>query len=404
MKFAQWLGKEAFIASALDPEAPLDDLEPLRALVGEARVVAIGENAHHAREFYLLRHRLLRFLVERCGFIWYAFEAPRMESEPVDSWVRGASGDLAELTGTPAMALAHHKEMHDALGWMRARNAAADRPVGFSGVAASVVPELLRVRAHLRRTDPGTLPLLERALTAAYAYHDEHPMRELFNYGALEQSTRDRLSADLSRLLGRMEATTDRGDDALACARGAWQADHLYRDFSGHGLPVGTTALDTSMAETVLRLLDEDPDAKVVLALHNVHLRATPVEHDEPADILPAGYHLRAALGRDYVAIAATGNRGSVACGELNSGEPSGMDLVQRPLPPPEPGSIEAAFAEAAIDDSPLAIADLRAAKVEDAGSFTKFRSQDEFLDAPIFEAFDAVACVPHLRPAGGLR
>jgi erythromycin esterase len=31
-------------------------------------VVGIGESAHYVREFYLLRHRLLRFLVQRCGF------------------------------------------------------------------------------------------------------------------------------------------------------------------------------------------------------------------------------------------------------------------------------------------------------------------------------------------------
>ncbi|PWV84412.1 erythromycin esterase [Prauserella marina] len=400
MEFARWLRQEAFTASALDPEAPLDELESLRALIGEARVVAIGENAHHVREFYLLRHRLLRFLVERCGFTGYVFEAPRVESEAIDSWVRGASGDLAELTGTPAMALTRHGEMHAALAWMRAHNAVAERPVRFAGAVADVVPELRRVRTHLRHTDPGALPLLERALAAACAYQDEYPMRELFNYAALEQSTRDALTADLSRLLGRMEATSAR-TEALARVRAAWHADHLYRDFSGSGLSVGTTALDTAMAETVLRLLDEDPGAKIVLALHNVHLRATPVEHGGPADILPAGYHLRAALGEDYVAIAATGNHGSVACGELNPGQPSGMDVVQRPLPPPEPGSIEAAFAEAAIDDTAaLAIADLRAANVEDAGTYTKFRSQEEFLGAPVFRAFDAVAYVPHLRPA----
>lgn len=52
----------------LDPEAPLDDLEPLRELIGPARVVGIGETAHFVREYGLLRHRLVRFLVERTGF------------------------------------------------------------------------------------------------------------------------------------------------------------------------------------------------------------------------------------------------------------------------------------------------------------------------------------------------
>ena len=52
----------------LDPAAPLDDLEWLDEAIGDARVVAIGESAHGIREFYQLRHRLLRYLVERHGF------------------------------------------------------------------------------------------------------------------------------------------------------------------------------------------------------------------------------------------------------------------------------------------------------------------------------------------------
>lgn len=60
--FADWLGTHATPLTHLDPEAPLDDLEPLRELIGAARVVAIGENSHFITEFSLLRQRILRFL------------------------------------------------------------------------------------------------------------------------------------------------------------------------------------------------------------------------------------------------------------------------------------------------------------------------------------------------------
>jgi hypothetical protein len=38
------------------PAFPLDDLEPLRDLIGSARVVGIGETAHHVREYQQLRN------------------------------------------------------------------------------------------------------------------------------------------------------------------------------------------------------------------------------------------------------------------------------------------------------------------------------------------------------------
>ncbi|MFJ1830542.1 erythromycin esterase family protein, partial [Streptomyces sp. NPDC088178] len=72
--FADWLRTHAVPLTHLDREAPLDDLEPLRAVIGNARVVAIGENSHFIDEFALMRERILRFLVERCGFTVLAFE------------------------------------------------------------------------------------------------------------------------------------------------------------------------------------------------------------------------------------------------------------------------------------------------------------------------------------------
>jgi erythromycin esterase len=65
--FTEWVANHAVTTRSLDPQAPLDDLEPLGELIGDARVVGIGESAHYVREFYLLRHRLLRFLVQ-----WWA--------------------------------------------------------------------------------------------------------------------------------------------------------------------------------------------------------------------------------------------------------------------------------------------------------------------------------------------
>jgi erythromycin esterase len=84
------LSEEAVIPlTTLDPAGLPDDLEWLDQAIGDARVVAIGESAHYNRGFYRLRHRLLRYLVERHGFSAYAMESGFTEGWLTDNWARG---------------------------------------------------------------------------------------------------------------------------------------------------------------------------------------------------------------------------------------------------------------------------------------------------------------------------
>jgi erythromycin esterase len=410
--FANWVTENAIAADSLDPRAPLDDLEPLREVIGDARVVAIGESAHYVREFYLLRHRLLRYLVERLGFTVYALEAPFTEAHAIDAWVQGGPGTVAEIAAVGvAFNQGRSQEMHDHLAWMRAHNSTAAPALRFAGTGVpasggSPLPALDEVGAYLRRSDPDVLPLLEQATELARKYHDTATFKALFRYTTLDHAVQDALSAALSRLLTRMETTgayqrsKHRGQEhatALAHLRGAWYLDQFHRDFAGRGISVEHPhALhDAFMAESVLHLLEEGTqDTRIVVASHNIHIQKTPVKHKGIVPLLPGGYHLAQVLGDDYVAIAVTSNRGRTARVQMDPEHPLGFEVRDLPLPPPADGSVEAAFAT----EPPLVVADLRAAHpgVVDAGSFQRMRMEDYFMDVPVFEAFDAIACVTY--------
>ena len=115
----------------LDPTQPLDDHAWLDKAIGDARVVAIGESAHYNREFYELRHRLLRYLVERHGFSAYAMETGFVEGWLTDDWVRGGDGQLGHVMAngiTSLMGLWTQLRTH--LAWMRQHNRTATHPVG----------------------------------------------------------------------------------------------------------------------------------------------------------------------------------------------------------------------------------------------------------------------------------
>jgi erythromycin esterase len=406
---AEWVADHAITTDSLDPQAPLDDLEPLGELIGDARVVGIGESAHYVREFYLLRHRLLRFLAERCGFTVYAPEAPFSQAQAIDAWIQGGPGTVEEVAAAGvAIDLGRCREFHDQLAWMRAHNRTAARRLRLVGTdvpgsGGSPLPALEQVAAYLRVADPDALPLAEQAIDLVRRYHDPATFTALGRYATLDQAAQDALTATVSRLLARMEAmaawqaSQHRGREhatALWHLRGVWHLDHLHRDVAGRGLAVADAARDDFMAESVLRLLEDGPpELRVVVASHNIHLQKTPITGDDAFGHFPQGYHLAQSLGEDYVAIAATSTGGRTAQIQPDPAHPLGFRVNDLPLPPAAAGSVEAALATQA----PLALTDLRAARtaVGDAESFRRLRMEGYFVDVPVFDAFDAVAHIP---------
>src|SRR4051794_13368482 len=59
-----WLNSHASPVRSLEPQGPLYDLAPLRRVVGDARLVGIGYDAHGTHNITTLHHRAVRFLVE----------------------------------------------------------------------------------------------------------------------------------------------------------------------------------------------------------------------------------------------------------------------------------------------------------------------------------------------------
>ena len=73
------------------------DLEPLRRMIGDARVVSLGEGLHGSAEPLEFRNRLFQFLVERMDFTAIALESGLTESYALDAYVLGGPGDPRQL-------------------------------------------------------------------------------------------------------------------------------------------------------------------------------------------------------------------------------------------------------------------------------------------------------------------
>ncbi|MFB7956232.1 erythromycin esterase family protein [Streptomyces sp. NPDC056045] len=411
--FAEWLGGHAAPLTHLDPEAPLDDLEPLRDLVGDARVVAIGEHSHFIDEFIRLRRRIVRFLVERCGFTVLAFEHGFSEGFALDAWGRGEGTDddlrdhLAEAVPVG---------VDGPLRWIRRHNRTAPSPVRFAGIdipaaGGSLLPALAPVADYLRRIDPDTLPLVQGAMRIAESFAGTSAATAAPAWTRLPVADQDALTSALARLLIRFRAVEPlyvaRGDRrgydiALRRVEGACQADHGFRAmaglFAGNGLTADTSARDVYMAESVRWHLERvEPGARVVLVAHNAHIQKSPISFGGHLTGFPMGQYLHEALGDDYFALGLTSSGGHTAEMVRDERARFGFTIEHTALQPPEPNSIEAAFTAAGTG---LGLADLRRARTEAADPVPvpgpdRIRLQSTFLHTPVLDAFDGILHTP---------
>src|SRR5215472_16773563 len=69
-----WIMHHALPLKTTDPRASLNDVEPLEQIVGNASIVGLGEATHGSHEFFIMKQRLLGFLVEKMGFTMFAME------------------------------------------------------------------------------------------------------------------------------------------------------------------------------------------------------------------------------------------------------------------------------------------------------------------------------------------
>jgi hypothetical protein len=303
--------------SGLDPDAALDELEPLADAIGDARVVAIGESAHFVREFTLARERITRFLAERCGFTVFAFEFGFSEAFAVDRWVQGAGAveDLAQVSETASAWGAG-----DLLGFLRRHNATSDHRLRFVGVdipeaGGSLLPALDPVADFLRDVDLEAVPDLERAIAIAGRFASGSGASAAPAWAQLQASEQDALTATLARLLRRFHALEPvyvaRSDQqayeiALHRLRAAGHADGMFPAmaalFAGTGVPGELSVRDYYMAETVRWHLDHADRAGLPQQPHpeNRGRLQRPVHQSADGSIPRSGPRRRLLRGRTH--------------------------------------------------------------------------------------------------------
>ena len=338
---AEWIRRAAIPLSTPVAGNGFADMAPLKKIVGDARIVALGEATHGTREFFQLKHRMLEFLVTQMGFSIFSMETSMPDAYRVNDFVLKGEGDPAKL-----IHILSTREVRDMALWMREYNESGKGRVEFTGFDMQNPPPAIEiVRDFVAKTDVDYLPALERASEAVP--YPPNPKAAEFKIAAVEW---EKVVTHLASLRPRagLEWAIQNARVVVQCMRA--RALRMTPDES-------MAVRDAAMAANVKWILDQSPGAKIVLWAHNLHVMTSklpPVQgpvKGRPGDSMGAA--LREMYGDQMRVFGFAFNQGSFRAWSQNEGI---RDFTVGPMPA---GSLDATLAASGI---PLFALDLRSA------------------------------------------
>ena len=296
-------------AAAIDAPGGVPPADVLDDLIGDARVVLIGESSHGTHEFYEARAEITKWLIEHKGFTAVAAEADWPDAYRVNRYVRGAGTDrsaddaLRGFERFPAWMWRNTvvRDFVDWLRWHNGRRASEERPqTGFYGLDLySLHRSMQEVIGYLDTVDPRAAARA-RARYACFDHSDGHD-GQAYGYAAAfgagpscERQAIEQL-IELQRDAAAYLSTDGQpAEDELFYAQQnaltVRNAEAYYRGMFA-GRVTSWNMRDKHMAQTLDALIDHldavggtnGEPARVVVWAHNSHVgdaRATEVSAD----------------------------------------------------------------------------------------------------------------------------
>lgn len=317
------------------------ELEPLLGRIGDARIVLLGEATHGTSEFYRMRERISRALIEKKGFNFVAIEGDWPDAARIDHYVRHREYPPSEWTAFARFPrwMWRNEEMRSFVDWLRGYNAerAAEERTAFHGLDLySLFTSIHSVLEYLDTVDPNTARIARERYGCLTPWQSDPTTYGHATLTGAYRSCEPDVSSMLSELVQKHRAYAEHDGerflDAVQNARLITNAERYYR-IMYYGSRESWNLRDSHMFETLKTLLSfHGPESRGIVWAHNSHVGDSAATEMSARDEYNIGHLCRQEFGARCYSIGFGTHCGTVAAAS-NWDEPMQIKQVRPSLP-----------------------------------------------------------------------
>ena len=331
----EWVSNHSIPLNSVLPGSNSNDLLPLKDIVGDARIVSLGEPTHGNREVFQLKHRMIEYLITEMGFDLFALECPYGEAYDINRYVVDGVGDPEKALAGIYYWTWDTQEVLDLIKWMRVYNSdpSNKKKVKFYGFDPQDPERAARVMLeYLAKVDP----ILEKKVRPELGIL-EVPFSNPEIIGRRQYIPEEYDSLSLQAIRKVMDALDNKKGMYIAAsnlsnwtlARQHARQVELYVEANTEDGENYSKVRDSGQAENLKWIMDQEgSDAKMIVWAHNSH-----VSNSSRWGIEWMGNHLKRWYGDELKIFGFFFNRGVFKA--IDEGNPSkGMyDFSVGPAP-----------------------------------------------------------------------
>lgn len=256
-----------------------DDLMPLKEILKDKKIIAMGEATHGTSEFFKMKHRFFEFLVEEMGYRIFAMEVDGGSGQVVNDYILNGKGTAANALKATKMFTSNNMEVKEMLEWMRDynKNPSHKEKIRFYGFDMQFISDTMpKLSLYLGKMDKNLEKEAEQLLYPLYNSNIMNLTSEEKSYLLIKT---EKLKTKLEENKNKFSSDKLKNDYEMALWNFNLVIQYINYSSQSDSTPSlfaeKSTLRDEYMAENVKWIIDHEYETgndKIMLWAHNGHI------------------------------------------------------------------------------------------------------------------------------------